>query len=72
MKIVIDISQDVYDNPCNYCCYALANNIKNGTVLPEKYGDLIDRYALLKQPMNTANYPTNYVKIAPTILEGTK
>ena len=43
--------------------------IANGTPLPKGHGDLIDRKELLKQPMNTANYPSNYVNVAPTIVE---
>lgn len=43
--------------------------ILNGTELPKGHGDLIDRKELLKQPIDTANYPSGYVKIAPTIIE---
>lgn len=38
-------------------------------VIPTPHGRLIDADALLKQPMNTANYPKNYVNVAPTIIE---
>ena len=34
-KIIIDISQDVYDNPNNYSGYALAKVIKNGIPLED-------------------------------------
>lgn len=30
-------------------------------------GDLISRQALLKQPLDTANYPSNYVRNAPPV-----
>ena len=33
------------------------------------HGRLIDADDLLRQPMNTANYPKNYVHVAPTIIE---
>lgn len=42
MQIVIDIPEEVYKNPFNYCCYALANDIKNGIPLPKGHGRLID------------------------------
>ena len=35
MKLVIDIPQEVIENPHNYCCYALANTISNGTPLDD-------------------------------------
>lgn len=41
----------------------------NSTPLPKGHGDLIDRKELLRQPMDLANYPSNYVRIAPTIVE---
>jgi hypothetical protein len=41
----------------------------NGTPLPKGHGDLIDREELLKLPIDKANYPSNYVKYAPTIIE---
>jgi hypothetical protein len=50
----------------------LMDIVKNGTPLPKGHGDLIDRKKLLKQPMDTANYPSGYVKIAPTIIEADK
>ena len=43
--------------------------IKKGIPLPKGHGDLIDRKELLKQPMDKANYPSNYVQIAPTIIK---
>lgn len=79
MQIVIDIPKGFYEHVKGHkdiFTYGLINGekigeiIANGTVLPKQHGDLIDRDALLKQPMDTANYPSNYVKIAPTILEG--
>jgi hypothetical protein len=43
--------------------------IGNGKPLPSGHGDLIDREELLKLPINKANYPSNYIKYAPTIIE---
>ena len=37
--------------------------------IPTPHGRLIDADELLRQPMNTANYPKNYVHVAPTIIE---
>lgn len=47
MKLVIDIPQEVYDNPYNYCCYALANVIKNGTPLDDIKAD-VDHYLVVE------------------------
>ena len=52
-------------------CYSM-RRIADGTPLPKGHGDLIDRNELLKQPMDSANYPSNYVRIAPTIIEADK
>ena len=45
------------------------NAIKNGTPLPKGHSDLIDRNELLKEPMDLANVPSNYVKIAKAIIK---
>lgn len=37
--------------------------------IPTPHGRLIDADDLLRQPMNTANYPKNYVHNAQTIIE---
>lgn len=72
MQLVIDIPKEMYaqiksgkDGYSNYVHTA----IRNGTPLPKYHGDLIDRKELLKQPMDKANCPSNYVRIAPTIIE---
>ena len=82
MQIVIDISEDVYtrlfdngiqDNEIavdDVCEMAMA--IRKGTPLPKGHGDLIDRKELLKQPMDFANYPSNYVWVADAIIEADK
>ena len=43
--------------------------IANGIPLPKVHGDLIDRDELLKQPMDLANCPSNYVMVAHAIIE---
>jgi hypothetical protein len=75
MQIVIDISKKLYDR------YKEKDHIKRCDIdefekaldrciiLPKGHGDLIDRRELLKLPIDKANYPSNYVKYAPTIIE---
>ena len=43
--------------------------IQKGIPLPKGHGDLIDRSKLLKEPMDIANYPSNYVRIAKAIIK---
>lgn len=43
--------------------------IANLEPLAKPHGRLIDADDLLRQPMNSANYPKNYVHVAPTIIE---
>ena len=50
----------------------LISAIRHGTPLPKGHGDLIDRDELLKQPMDLANYPSNYVKVAQPIIKADK
>ena len=38
-------------------------------VVPTSHGRLIDADALPIREINHANYPSNYIKIAPTIIE---
>lgn len=47
----------------------LALAIHNGISLPKGHSDLIDRNELLEQPIDTANYPSNYVRLAKAIIE---
>lgn len=85
MQIVIDIPEEVYRaykmdaslGPLNedqrgYAKWYLINGLLSGTVLPKGHGDLIDRKELLKQPMDKANCPSNYVRIANAIIEADK
>lgn len=74
MKMVIDIPEELYQM-CKSClgdADCIESAIAHGTPLPKEHGDLIDRRELLKQPMDTANYPSNYVRVAPTIIEADK
>ncbi len=78
MQIVIDIDEDEYQSiirhyehfPRDLSRYE--RRIIDGIPLSENHGDLIDRNELLKQPIDKANYPSNYVRIAKTIVGGTK
>lgn len=76
IELVIKMPENLYDNLKNGCGiypYRLIYEaIVNGTPLPKGHGDLIDRKELLKQPMDTANYPSNYVRIAQTIIGADK
>lgn len=75
MQIVIEIED--YDKEWITNGYYIPNEINEkiaeaiikGISLPKDHGDLIDRKELLKQPMNIANYPSNYVEIAPAVIK---
>ena len=82
IELVIKIPEDVYtrlfdsgiqdneiatDDICE-----MARSLRLGTPLPKGHGDLIDKKELLKQPIDLANYPSNYVRIAQTIVEADK
>lgn len=41
MKLIIDIPDEVYKNPHNYCCYSLANEFKNGIPLEDIKADIV-------------------------------
>ena len=78
MQIVIDISDKAYEYAKTRMALFLDVNteilkaVENGTVLPENHGDLIDRNALLQEPLDSANYASNYVRIAKAIIPATK
>ena len=83
IELVIKINEEQYkfikqsmtfDAVKNYpaLLYDICEYIMNGTLLPKGHGDLIDRKELLKQLIDKANYPSNYVRIAPTIIEADK
>lgn len=46
--------------------------IYNGTPLPKGHGRLIDADALPLNKIDDANYGSNYIRIAPTIIEADK
>jgi hypothetical protein len=77
MQLVINIDEDTYKDIKKGKVYSSIRDvpqesvlaIANGTPLPKGHGDLIDRRELLKLPIDKANYPSNYVKYAPTIIE---
>ena len=73
MKVVIDIPENDYKLACNYpdaliSCYA--HYIKEGTVLPNNHGRLIDADALIEFcaerwiPLNI-----DVVNMQPTVIE---
>ena len=76
IELVIKIPEELYNNiqkGCGIYPYRLVYEaMRKGTPLPKRHGDLIDRNELLKQPMDIANYPSNYVKIAQSIIEADK
>lgn len=74
IEIVVKISEDSYKATCNGYMLPpdvenVVQGIKNGTPLPKGHGDLIDRKELLKQPIDEAYYPSNYVKFSHAIIE---
>ncbi len=80
IELVIKIPEEIYEivsgRETNVSQEALINArqlvalaLLDSTPLPKGHGDLIDRKELLRQPMDLANYPSNYVRIAPTIIE---
>lgn len=73
MKIVIDIPEEDYIRLKEQRMFGrvdvFKNAVRDAVVLPKGHGDLIDRKELLRQPMDLANYPSNYVRIATTIIE---
>lgn len=77
MKLVIDIPKEMWEwlhigfLDEDDGKHAI-NAIIKGTPLPKGHGRLIDADKLLKQPLDTANYPSNYIKDALTIIEADK
>lgn len=80
-EIVIKLEDDAYNFICSkgYHTQSLYNAIKNGTVLPEQHGDLIDRDELLtsERPKGIADdvwkesHIYKLLSNATSILEGT-
>ena len=53
-------------------CGNSMRRIANGTPLPKGHGRLIDADALPLHAIDDANYGSNYIQIAPTIIEADK
>ena len=71
-ELFSEIDDENYQSKISWYDATLFCAIKNGTLLPKGHGDLIDRKELLKQPMDLANFPSNYVMIASAIIEADK
>lgn len=78
IELVIKIDDETYKNTIeNGFIYAedieyVAQSIKNSTQLPKGHGRLIDADALPLNAIDDANYGSNYIRIAPTIIEADK
>ena len=74
MQIVININQETYD----YCIehsheYVLGEAIKNGIILPDTYGDLIDRDVLMDIYKRKVYFDfAKQVEIAKAVVKGNK
>lgn len=78
-QIVINISDGTYNRCKNervgllpFDIPEVCGAIKNGTPLPKGHGRLIDADALPLNNIDDANYGSNYIRIAPTIIETDK
>lgn len=73
LKTKVDNTSDKEAISCvNWFDGTLVYAIRNGTVLPEQYGDLIDRDELLKSDVGKImGFRECDIRNAPTILEGT-
>ena len=82
MLIVIDIPEEVFneivstDNTSHLSRAFLKGSylyfkeaLQNGTPLPKGHGRLIDADALPLHDIDDANHGSNYIRIAPTIIE---
>ena len=85
MQIVIEIPDEIYraykmDSSLTFLNVErrviaenyLVNGLINGTPLPKEHGRLIDADALPLNDIDDANYGSNYIRIAPTIIEADK
>ena len=75
MQIVIDIPEEIInmckDNKVTTVKLS-AEYFRNGTPLPKGHGRLIDADRLPLNDIDNANYGSNYIRIAPTVLEADK
>ena len=77
MQIVIDIDREVYNFIKNrgHLPYAvdIANEIANGTVLPERHGDLIDRdVARAEFDKESCSWEGGLLKYIPAVIPADK
>ena len=74
MQIVIDIPEEEYNiiKKFNAPMTWAEHLIAAGTPLPKGHGRLIDADALPLRDIDDANYGSNYIRIAPTIIEADK
>jgi len=77
MQIVIDVPNSLYANLSKITNGSIANKrildcVKCGTPLPKGHGRLIDADALPLNAIDDSNYGSNYIRIAPTIIEADK
>lgn len=69
MKVIVGIPEEVLEHPHNYCCYALANQIKgNYTPIPDNAtnGDMIKAmfpYAIKSNYIESGLDMADYVEI---------
>jgi hypothetical protein len=76
MQIVINIPEEmykwVYDVNKRFDDYGkgdFIDLIRNGTLIPNGHGRLIDADKLNRKDINCANVPMNFIDTAPTIIE---
>lgn len=75
MQIVIDIPEEEFER-CKkrfqMRINIMSNAIANGIPLPKGHGRLIDADKLPLDNIDDANYGSNYIRIAPTVIEADK
>ena len=75
IELVIKIPEEVYKKAkvtIDEMCDSVWLGIKNGTPLPKGHGRLIDADELPLNAIDDANYGSNYIRIASTIIEADK
>lgn len=70
-QILINISDFLYKQILkkHVSKATIARAFQNGAVLPKGHGRLIDADALPLHDIDDANHGSNYIRIAPTIIE---
>ena len=75
IELVIKISKEEYEmivNSEDCGLHTLTRAVARGAILPKGHGRLIDADALNFADIDNANYGSNYIRIAPTIIETDK